>query len=77
VPAIQPYLIDPIWEQFKALLPERETQHPLGCHRTRIPDHVVFEKLVEVMVAPTRGSLRRNARQPPCAVGATSGSKPE
>jgi transposase len=50
VPAIQPYLIDPIWEQFKALLPERETQHPLGCHRTRIPDRTVFEKLVEVLV---------------------------
>jgi transposase len=50
VPAIQPYLIEPIWEQFKALLPEREKQHPLGCHRTRIPDRTVFEKLVEVLV---------------------------
>ncbi len=24
--------------------------HPLGCHRSRIPDRVVFEKLVEVLV---------------------------
>jgi transposase len=46
VPAIQPYIIEPIWEQFAALLPERKTDHPLGCHRTRIPDRVVFEKLV-------------------------------
>ncbi len=50
MPAIQPYIIEPIWEQFAALLPERKTDHPLGCHRSRIPDRVVFEKLVEVLV---------------------------
>jgi transposase len=52
MPALQPYLIEPIWEQFSALLPERrETNHPLGCHRPRISDRVVFEeKLVEVLV---------------------------
>jgi transposase len=50
VPALQPYLIEPIWEQFRALLPERETNHPLGCHRPRIPDRMVFEKLVQILV---------------------------
>src|SRR5215210_3788659 len=50
VPALEPYLIEPIWQQFKALLPQRETNHPLGCHRARIPDRVVFEKLVQVLV---------------------------
>jgi transposase len=50
VPAIQPYIIEPIWEQFAALLPEREVDHPLGCHRPRICDHVVFEKLVQILV---------------------------
>lgn len=50
MPAIKPYIIEPIWEQFRALLPEREVAHPLGCHRPRIPDRVVFEKLVEVLV---------------------------
>jgi transposase len=50
VPAIQPYIIDPIWQQLRALLPERETNHPLGCHRPRIPDRVVFEKLVAVLL---------------------------
>ena len=50
MPAIRPYIIEPIWEQFSALLPERKTNHPLGCHRPRIPDRVVFEKLVEVLV---------------------------
>ena len=50
MPALPPYLSEPIWEQFKALLPEREVDHPLGCHRSRIPDRVVFEKLVQVLV---------------------------
>ena len=50
MPALPPYLIEPIWEQFIALLPEREVEHPLGCHRSRIPDKVIFEKLVAVLV---------------------------
>ena len=50
MPAIQSYFIEPIWEQFCALLPEREVNHPLGCHRSRVPDRIVFEKLVEVLV---------------------------
>ncbi len=50
MPALPPYLIEPIWQQFAALLPEREIHHPLGCHRSRIPDRVVFEKLVQVLV---------------------------
>lgn len=42
--------IEPIWEQFSSLLPEREVEHPLGCHRPRIPDRTVFEKLVGILV---------------------------
>jgi transposase len=50
MPALPPYIIEPIWEQFRALLPERDVDHPLGCHRTRIPDRVIFEKLVQILV---------------------------
>ncbi len=50
MPAISPYIIDPIWEQFEALLPERNVDHPLGCHNPRIPDKVLFEKLLQVLV---------------------------
>jgi transposase len=50
VPALEPYIIEPIWEQFQALLPEREIDHPLGCHKLRIPDRLVFEKLVQILV---------------------------
>jgi transposase len=31
-------------------LPQRESDHPLGCHRPRIPDWVVFEKLIQILV---------------------------
>ena len=50
MPAVPPYIIEPVWQQFEALLPERKTDHPFGCHRPRIPDRVVFEKLVAVLV---------------------------
>ena len=50
MPALEPYIIEPIWEQFQALLPEREIDHPLGCHKPRIPDRLVFEKLVQILV---------------------------
>ncbi|MBA3473289.1 MAG: IS5 family transposase [Rubrobacter sp.] len=50
MPALPPYIIEPIWEQFRALLPKREVNHPLGCHRWRIPDRVIFGKLVQILV---------------------------
>ena len=77
MPALPPYLIEPIWQQFSALLPEREVDHPLGCHRPRIPDRVVFEKLIQVLVfgcAYPRGSPTRSVRPPHFATGATNGS---
>ena len=50
MPALPTYLIEPIREQFSALLPEREANHPLGCHKPRVPDRVVFEEPVQVSV---------------------------
>jgi transposase len=50
VPAVPSSIIEPIWDQFQALLPERVVVHPLRCHRPRIPDRVVFDKLVQVLV---------------------------
>ncbi|GGT85081.1 hypothetical protein GCM10010289_00800 [Streptomyces violascens] len=43
-------VIDPIREEFLALLPDREDAHPLSCHRPRIADETVFDKLVLVLV---------------------------
>lgn len=31
-------------------LPAREVVHPLGCHRARIPDRLVFDTRVQVLV---------------------------
>ncbi len=80
MPALPPYIIEPIWQRFLALSPSRGVDHPLGRHRPRVPDHVVFEKLVRVSVfgrAYPVGSPTPRARQLRCAVGATSGSRPE
>jgi transposase len=52
VPALPSWLTDPLWDQFAALLPRRETYdptHPLGCHRRRISDRIVFDKLLQVL----------------------------
>lgn len=50
MPAIPSCIIAPIWDQFSELLPEKKVEHPLGCHNPRIPDRVVFDKLVQVLV---------------------------
>lgn len=50
MPAVPSSIIEPIWDQFAALLPVREVAHPLGCHRPRVSDRVVFDKLVQVLV---------------------------
>ena len=50
MPALPSCLIEPIWEQFAALLPERRDEHTLGCHRPRISDRMVFELLINVLV---------------------------
>ena len=50
MPALPSWLINPIWDQCQVLIPSREDHHPLGCHRPRIPDRLVFDKLVQVLV---------------------------
>lgn len=50
MPAIASCLIEPIWDQFHALLLTRHNKYPLGCHRPRVPDRIVFDKLVQVLV---------------------------
>src|SRR5215208_4319203 len=50
MPALPPYIMEPIFEQFLALLPDRVVHHPLGCHKPRTPDRVILEKLVQILV---------------------------
>jgi transposase len=52
VPVLPSWLTDPLWDQFAALLPERpavDPAHPLGCHRSRISDRIVFDKLLQLL----------------------------
>ena len=50
MPALPSSVMEPLWVQFAALLPVRVDTRPLGCHRPRIPDRVVFDKLIQVLV---------------------------
>src|SRR5512144_969054 len=50
VPAVPSSAIEPLWDPFRALLPDRVVARPLGCHRRRIPNRVVFDKRVQVLV---------------------------
>ena len=52
MPAIPSWLPEPLRDQFAALLPDRPVyapSHPLGCHKPRISDRIIFEKLVQVL----------------------------
>jgi transposase len=52
VPALPSWLTDPLWDQFAALLPPRPVyalSHPLRCHRRRVSDRIVFDKLLQVL----------------------------
>jgi transposase len=54
VPAVPSSLLEPIWVEFSAAVgpdrPQFDPGHPLGCHRRRIPDRVVFEHLLDALV---------------------------
>jgi transposase len=52
VPALPSWLAEPLWDQFAALLPRRPVfhpDHPLGCHRRRISDRIVFDKMLQLL----------------------------
>ncbi len=45
--ALEPSVVDAVWQFFAAYLPKRgETEHPLGCHRPRIPERDCFEVIL-------------------------------
>jgi Transposase DDE domain len=53
VPALPVCLLEPVWAEFAALVPPRPAvvlSHPLGCHRRRVPDRVVFEHVIAALV---------------------------
>lgn len=67
MPVMPVCLLDPVWEQFAALLPDHPEvvpSHPLGCHRRRVPDRVVFDHVVAALV---HGSGYERIATPGCS----------
>jgi hypothetical protein len=67
VPVLPVCLFEPLWDQFSALLPERplvSPTHPLGCHKPRISDRVVFEHVIAALV---HGSGYERIASPGCS----------
>ncbi len=45
--ALDPEVVDAVWAAVEPLLPRRPAdEHPLGCHRRRVPDRVCFEGIL-------------------------------
>jgi hypothetical protein len=68
VPAVPSCLLEPIWVEFCTLIggerPRFDPGHPLGCHRRRVPDRVVFEHVVAALV---HGSGYERIASPGCS----------
>lgn len=67
MPVVPVSVLDPIWDQFSALVPPHPVvspRHPLGCHRPRVPDRVVFDHAVAALV---HGSGYERIATPGCS----------
>lgn len=67
MPVLPVSVIEPIWARFSVLLPDHprvDPTHPLGCHRRRIPDRVVFDQVVAALVY---GSAYERLAAPGCS----------
>ncbi len=67
MPVLPASLFEPLWVQFSALLPARPRvapTHPLGCHRQRVSDRLVFEHVVAALV---HGSGYERIATPGCS----------
>lgn len=69
MPLLPASLIEPLWGEFAALIgaderPEFDPSHPLGCHRHRAPDRVVFDCVIAALV---HGSGYERVAVPGCS----------
>jgi transposase len=70
VPVLPASLIEPLWVEFAALLgtenrrPGFDPSHPLGCHRRRVADRVVFDCVIAALV---HGSGYERVAVPGCS----------
>lgn len=64
MPVLPSCLLDPLWDQFSALLPAHVDTHPLSCHNPRISDRTVFEHVIAALV---HGSGYERIASPGCS----------
>jgi hypothetical protein len=50
VPALPSSILEPVWVQVGALFFTRQVDDLLGRQRPRIPDRVIFDLLIQVLV---------------------------
>ena len=50
---LDPELVDTVWAAVEPLLAPHAENHPLGCHRPRIPDRDCFEMMLVHLVTGT------------------------
>jgi transposase len=44
--ALEPEVVDAVWQAIEALLPVQVETHPLGCHRPRVADRLCFRGIL-------------------------------
>jgi len=44
--ALEPEVVEVLWQAFEPLLPVPVETHPLGCHRPRVPDRLCFRGIL-------------------------------
>jgi len=44
--ALEPEVADVLWRTVEPLLPTRDAEHPLGCHRPRVADRLCFRGIL-------------------------------
>ena len=49
--ALHPRVVDVMWSAIEPRLPDVVDDHPLGCHRRRVPDRTCFEAILFRLVA--------------------------
>ena len=69
MPLLPASLIEPLWVEFAVLIgaeecPEFSPSHPWGCHRRRVPDRVVFDRVIAALV---HGSGYERLASPGCS----------
>jgi hypothetical protein len=77
VPAPPSHILEPLWFQVAALLPTGQVHCALGCHRPRIPNQLIFDKLVQVLVfgAPADEWAGVNLARLPAAISLRPGER--